>query len=571
MRLQFSPLLAILTTVARISVLVDGHGLLTVPSSKNGGTITTPNGDTGIHYAIASYGIIDKAFFDNDHSKTPWTRPGEFNHELARDLIPGHPETLHPCGCNAANNVGYCAGVSQASGFGETIQGNTITPASWSRGSTQETAWNAWVNHAGGHIYMLCKKSQFDSCRDTLLPSNTLQATQVQQDAYLECVWDCFESNTLEWDDTFLSVGENWSQKLQYRDDRCTYATMDPTTKVGKDGHLWRYTPIPDSQQITNGGEGKCTWDSVTSFSNAEAREEFVASFGEDDVCDSGPDSHAPPDWHVFDKVKVPMEIEEGEYLLSWRWEGYMADQMWTSCADVTIAPPGSSSSAAEDNGCVLTPTTSTPTKSPTKQTLRPTSTESPTNAPPAPHTPPPSSPPVITPKPTTRMPVPAPTPKHTPMPVITNKPTPKPIVASSSPTKSSPSNCPSGYSGIRPYDGCTKYHHCRDGQILGAINDCPAGTLFDVDLQYCNWASLVTCQVDVPGCYSNNFKDCNHHDFQVEDASCNTIWLPDGGRTSCIALWGSCTNQGVGSCCEPAECYQGSDGSYAQCIVPSS
>ncbi len=55
-------------------------------------------------------------------------------------------------------------------------------------------------------------------------------------------------------------------------------------------------------------------WDSVVSFSNSEAtREKFVASFGEEDVCNWGLDYHAPSDWHVFDKVKVPMDIEEGE------------------------------------------------------------------------------------------------------------------------------------------------------------------------------------------------------------------------------------------------------------------
>ena len=95
-------------------------------------------------------------------------------------------------GCNAGG-VPFCAGI-QASGFGETTIGTTVTPPSWAKGSTQETAWNAWVNHGGGHIYMLCKKSAFDLCRETFLPSNPLQASKDQNDAYLKCVWDCFGS-----------------------------------------------------------------------------------------------------------------------------------------------------------------------------------------------------------------------------------------------------------------------------------------------------------------------------------------------------------------------------------------
>ena len=45
-----------------------------------------------------------------------------------------------------------------------------MRPPVWARGSTHETAWNAWVNHAGGHIQMLCPRVEFDACRNALLP-----------------------------------------------------------------------------------------------------------------------------------------------------------------------------------------------------------------------------------------------------------------------------------------------------------------------------------------------------------------------------------------------------------------
>eukprot|EP00957_Ditylum_brightwellii_P125648 9577061-Ditylum_brightwellii.AAC.1 len=112
----------------------NGHGLLTYPPSKNGGDLGITLKSSTEHFSIASFGIIDKAFFDQDHSKTPWTRPGHFDHALAKDLIGGHPETLHPCGCNAGD-VANCAGVAHASGFGETTLGTTITPPVWSMGS----------------------------------------------------------------------------------------------------------------------------------------------------------------------------------------------------------------------------------------------------------------------------------------------------------------------------------------------------------------------------------------------------------------------------------------------------
>jgi len=99
--------------------------------------------DTMRHFIMASYGIIDKAFFDDDHSITPWQHPGEFAHDMARDLIPGHPQTLHPCGCNAGN-LAHCAGIVE--------EVNDMSPVvtEWEIGSAQNTAWNAYANHGGG-------------------------------------------------------------------------------------------------------------------------------------------------------------------------------------------------------------------------------------------------------------------------------------------------------------------------------------------------------------------------------------------------------------------------------------
>lgn len=470
-----------------------------------------------MHFALASYGIIDKAFFDNDHSITPWTRPGEFSFEHARDLLPEHPQTLHPCGCNSFG-IADCAGIYHASGFGEVtgpLESNPdIVPVEWSLGSIQDTAWNAWVNHGGGYIYSLCRKATFDGCRDTYSPTE-------DTDNYLQCVWDCFESNTLEW-------APDTSQKLQYKDDTCAYATMEPQIKNGKDNHVWRFTPIPDSLQVTNGNEGRCMYESLESFSNDKAKTKFEESFGMNDVCDGGRDNHAPWQWHIMDQVQVPTNLEEGEYLLSWRWDAYMADQMWTNCADVMIVdadPEGRRLDGAEDD-CPVTP-----------------------------------SPPVDS------------SPTHSPS-------------SSLSPSTTPPDggggdtiDCPSGYTGLLPYDECTKYYNCHDGVVRGGLTSCPDGTLFDVNFNYCNWDYLVTCEdngsddVQDKGCYSNNYKDCNHADFQsVENGdpasnSCTTIWLPNGKQESCVALWGECSASNL--CCEPAICHDGDD-SNGQCIPPT-
>lgn len=308
---------------------------------------------TGTYYSIASFGIIDKAFFDGDHSVTPWTRPGEFDYALARDLIPGHPQTLHPCGCNAGG-VAHCVGVEIATGFGETTLGAApgepplLTPPAWPAGSSQQVGWNAYANHAGGYIYTLCAKAEYDGCRDTHMPDGATAATALQTSAYLQCVWGCFEANALEW------IPD--SQKVQYRDDVCTYASTDAATKVGKADTLWRSTPIPDKGQVSSGNEGRCTWDSVVRFSSAEAEDKFTKSFGTRDICDYGPHQRSTKDWHVMDQVRIPLHLPEGEYLLGWRWDAYMADQMWTGCADVRIVPSSSTPAPSPSSNCPPAP-----------------------------------------------------------------------------------------------------------------------------------------------------------------------------------------------------------------------
>jgi len=87
---------------------------------------------------------------------------------------------------------------------------------------------------------------------------------------------------------------------------------------------------------------------------------------------------------------------------------------------------------------------------------------------------------------PTTSPPTPLPAP--TSAPVITSAPT-------QMPTSSESQNmmcCPPTYTGLQAYDSCGKYHHCVDGVVIGNALPCADGTLFDNDLQICNWADQV-------------------------------------------------------------------------------
>jgi len=184
---------------------------------------------------------------------------------------------------------------------------------------------------------MMCSKRSFDKCGSDHLPEPMSSTTKEQLFAYEKCVWDCFDSNVLDF--------VNSSQTIQYGD-RTDLTVKVKTVTKGPDGTLpkgsvWREAPIPDLFQISSSqaDHGRCTWDAIdeSTFSSDEARAKFIASFGDRDSCDSGPDQHYPRNWHIKDMVQVPPSLPSGEYLLMWRWECGLANQIWSNCADVQV------------------------------------------------------------------------------------------------------------------------------------------------------------------------------------------------------------------------------------------
>jgi len=57
---------------------------------------------------------------------------------------------------------------------------------------------------------------------------------------------------------------------------------------------------------------------------------------------------------------------------------------------------------------------------------------------------------------------------------------------------------CSPGETAYRPYDSCNKYYHCVSGTVTGAEISCPAGTLFNANLNVCDWAATVTCNYEI-------------------------------------------------------------------------
>ena len=40
----------------------------------------------------------------------------------------------------------------------------------------------------------------------------------------------------------------------------------------------------------------------------------------------------------IVDEVLIPADLPAGDYVLGWRWDCEESSQVWSNCADVTIA-----------------------------------------------------------------------------------------------------------------------------------------------------------------------------------------------------------------------------------------
>merc|ERR1712039_692880 len=57
------------------------------------------------------------------------------------------------------------------------------------------------------------------------------------------------------------------------------------------------------------------------------------------------------------------------------------------------------------------------------------------------------------------------------------------------------PAICPYEFSGLIATSDCRGYYHCVNGDLaVESPTDCPAGTLFNNDLQVCDWDYNVDC-----------------------------------------------------------------------------
>jgi len=233
-------------------------------------------------------------------SRLDWTKTHPWR-------APGTAPVLDPCGvAGGASKDNSGAGGFVPPSFKAGDKGSKLPPLAaqtvWAVGSVVEVSWAISANHGGGYQYRLCPR----------------------REALTE---ECFMRMPL----AFVGDGQilRWANgtEADIRATRVSTGTMPP-------GSMWTMNPIPTCKGFVSGGfhEMGCK----APFGGPQ----FPPPPGCDKTCwGYQPDAEAP--WrsmpNIVDRVQIPIDLPEGEYVISWRWDSEHTPQVWNSCGDVSI------------------------------------------------------------------------------------------------------------------------------------------------------------------------------------------------------------------------------------------
>lgn len=239
----------------------------------------------------------------------PWRAPGSAPVAGACGLAGGTP-----WGPNVAEAGDYVNTTYAHHGTNGTDLPPMPTGTVWQRGGTAEVAWNVRNNHGGGYQYRLCPRNE------------TLSEA-------------CFQRHPLDFvEDKQAIVFPNGSR-------------VSITGTFVKDGVLpvgstWAMLPIPSTWLGP-----RCLGDGCESWENRLVDGPCIPcpmTPGSDcSRCDNSGRTSFPapvpgvveaPKAAVLDEVFVPKDLPAGEYVLGWRYDCEATAQVWSNCADITLA-----------------------------------------------------------------------------------------------------------------------------------------------------------------------------------------------------------------------------------------
>jgi len=227
-------------------------------------------------------------WIDGKKAFHPWAAPGSAPiYGQGCGLNGGNP---YPHGCHHPNVDtdpygtccafggpgcgGYVGGRSALEHYAEGAFGDVAT-TEWKRGKPATVYWTSGAGHQGGYAYRLCK-----------IPEGGVTAITEK----------CFQDGHLSF------VGKSWVYEGIRKTGKPT--EFDPNnwkevcperTRVGTTppNSEWQKIPVPKDEKKGNYG--------------------------------------------FMDRVKIPADLETGDYILSYRWDCQKSAQIWSSCANIRI------------------------------------------------------------------------------------------------------------------------------------------------------------------------------------------------------------------------------------------
>lgn len=349
---------AVLALCVSLLHLANGHGVLTWPPNRQNGSMANAGAcawDDCVWYSdfvtIPGEATVNDEEFRTFNVKVS-TGPGDWSRKNPWRA----PGTAHVFGSGCGVYGGREDFVLGSSGrlqgfFPPGVNGLELpakSPTVWPKGSTQEVAWAITANHGGGYSYRLCPKGE-------------------------NITEECFQKTVLRFvgDKQWLIYGNvtQMGDSIGYE-----LPQLELPLKVIRNGTFpagseWARNPIPSClmfdqaqceglprDQYISCAQAASGYDVVVCPPNwVQFPEPFPGLSGHVPYWRShlGPDV---PQWinlmggeqgnppmsrgfpiSIMDLVKVPEDLPEGEYLLSWRWDCEQSSQVWQSCADILI------------------------------------------------------------------------------------------------------------------------------------------------------------------------------------------------------------------------------------------
>lgn len=358
---------------------VDGHGHITFPPNRAKGNLSVaglsdwnpdapflwfsqpmviPGEPTLNDAEFRTYNVHVKSG-DHDWSRRmPWRAPGAAPVRGSGCGVAGGADVMIPNGGSAP--PGYAMGVD-----GLELPENK--PSVWKIGGVETVGFALLANHGGGYSWRLCKKG-----------GNVTE--------------ECFQQNTLPFHGE--SSWLHYAEVIPSRDDSGPLKfpkveiprVVVPGEQVHPKGSHWARNPIPGCNycdQTKCGGLLPNTTEKITIPPFDQLPENYTQYGGnawyKSEMCAQqcsgfnfmqcppgmqqfdepapgisgyignfmvmGTDIEAAGkvvgiegfSYSIMDEVKVPEHLDEGEYLLSWRWDCEQSPQIWQQCADIKL------------------------------------------------------------------------------------------------------------------------------------------------------------------------------------------------------------------------------------------